>query len=434
MPRDIYGNTLPTVEESRDSDIFHNIITNKDYVFDNGEWNELPQDPSGSSDLPTPEAGDAGKAVVVGEDLSYTLGQASGGSGYEVTKNYLVAPTEMTLEYEEGNGSTAYWTSNPFTFSEVGEIITVEIDGVTITMTVDDIDETYGDAQTDDYNYELGYYYDEDHDNQWVGFIADHGAGITFTTTVSAYTKEIEVSDDFKTAVEKTGVGNNNRQQVYDLQEIFWELVDTAAVGTVINPNLDVVKEILDSSDKPPFITWYMRVPLVQEEFTFTAFYNSSSEGSATYRFYMGEDRSTAADVYLIFEKVDGEYHVIISFPSDFYSMLEGSESEAYYNKSGDFEVRYIYKSSPNAGYYPVEPSVSPRNIEQVFRHGYRVWCSVMSNTLNKGECVFGGFCITNSQKYYTVLPSVVVSRFNLDLDSVLNANDLLVLPEQGQS
>ena len=83
MPRNLYGNSLPSVAESRDSDIFYDINTGKSYVFDNGQWNELPQttpEPPGP-EIPTPAAGDAGKVLKVGEDLSYELGEG-GGSGY----------------------------------------------------------------------------------------------------------------------------------------------------------------------------------------------------------------------------------------------------------------------------------------------------------------------------------------------------------------
>lgn len=41
MFRDIYGNTLPPVSESRVTDRFHNMITNKTYVFNDGKWEEI---------------------------------------------------------------------------------------------------------------------------------------------------------------------------------------------------------------------------------------------------------------------------------------------------------------------------------------------------------------------------------------------------------
>ena len=81
MPREIFGNELPPIEESKVSDIFHNIITNEIFVFDNGEWKAAPEEPDPS--LPTPSIADAGKAVVVGEDGRYELGEVGGGGGEE---------------------------------------------------------------------------------------------------------------------------------------------------------------------------------------------------------------------------------------------------------------------------------------------------------------------------------------------------------------
>lgn len=87
MPREIFGNELPPIEESKVSDIFHNIITNEIFVFDNGEWKVAPEEPDPS--LPTPSIADAGKAVVVGEDGKYELGEGGGGGSSVVilTKN-----------------------------------------------------------------------------------------------------------------------------------------------------------------------------------------------------------------------------------------------------------------------------------------------------------------------------------------------------------
>ena len=79
MPREIFGNKLPPIEESKNSDIFHNIITNGTYVFDNGEWEVVPETPEPS--LPEPTIADAGKAIVVGEDGKYELGEGGGGTG-----------------------------------------------------------------------------------------------------------------------------------------------------------------------------------------------------------------------------------------------------------------------------------------------------------------------------------------------------------------
>ena len=98
MPRDIYGNTLPLVSDSRDSDRFHDQRTGKDYVFDNGEWNELTQStpaPAGPT-IPEPEEGDAGKAIVVGDDLSYELGTVSGGGDSTL---FLI---RCTIEFVDG--------------------------------------------------------------------------------------------------------------------------------------------------------------------------------------------------------------------------------------------------------------------------------------------------------------------------------------------
>ena len=137
MQRDIYGNTLPLVTDSRDGDIFHNLITGKNYVFDNGEWNELPQEPpvpgpeipipaitdegkvlgvdeegkytlnTIPNEVPIPAAGDAGKVVTVDEDLSYTLAESGGGI------------EQIICEYDDQGQLTENSTFGDFDFDTV---------------------------------------------------------------------------------------------------------------------------------------------------------------------------------------------------------------------------------------------------------------------------------------------------------------------------
>lgn len=74
MVREIFGNELPPTEVSKDSDIFHNQLTNEDYVFDNGKWNLLPQQPEPESPtIPEPSVEDAGKVIAVNDLGEYEL-------------------------------------------------------------------------------------------------------------------------------------------------------------------------------------------------------------------------------------------------------------------------------------------------------------------------------------------------------------------------
>lgn len=69
---DIYGNVLPT--EARVGDVFHDQITNKTYIYDDGEWQEMPQKPE--TQVPTPTSSDNGKVLGVDEDGKYVLEDA----------------------------------------------------------------------------------------------------------------------------------------------------------------------------------------------------------------------------------------------------------------------------------------------------------------------------------------------------------------------
>ena len=74
MVREIFGNELPPTEVSKDSDIFHNQLTNEDFVFDNGKWNLLPQqlEPENPT-IPEPKVADAGKVLTVNSAGKYEL-------------------------------------------------------------------------------------------------------------------------------------------------------------------------------------------------------------------------------------------------------------------------------------------------------------------------------------------------------------------------
>ena len=101
MIRETFGAQLPPVEESHVGDRFYNTAEDKHYVFDDGEWQAIPETPEPS--LPTPTPSDAGKALVVGEDGGFSLGQyhepvqvtfsdydvSSMGSGYVTAKASL---------------------------------------------------------------------------------------------------------------------------------------------------------------------------------------------------------------------------------------------------------------------------------------------------------------------------------------------------------
>lgn len=98
MPRNIFGNSLPPVEASRDSDIFHDQQTNKDYVFDNGQWNELPQQASSSS-LPQPSVEDAGKVLRVNPTGRYELGSEGGIIGLVQVQNTVIPSSSPLFDY-----------------------------------------------------------------------------------------------------------------------------------------------------------------------------------------------------------------------------------------------------------------------------------------------------------------------------------------------
>ena len=103
MRRPILGLFLPEPEKSKTGDWFINTETGEQYVFDNGQWNELPQstpEPPGP-EIPTPADGDAGKVLKVGEDLSYELGEGGGsGGGIPFVNQIIDDDTSEVLRYE----------------------------------------------------------------------------------------------------------------------------------------------------------------------------------------------------------------------------------------------------------------------------------------------------------------------------------------------